>query len=1102
MDKQTFLKSHALEEIAFREALQRLGRHSLFEDYDFEGDDCDEDWETVFFANSDVYIQGDFSIPDVYAWDALIIVDGNLTIDGNMSKLYFVTGDATFGTLSMENYQRCLGSELVRFAQSQYAEDDGATQSSRPRHITAPLFFSWYVDISEHTFSEQTQVFAMYDWDELKTVKPPKPLFAWSDYVYVLKPEFIGHDLEEHWHNAPNWEDEKMAEAVQLGNSIYIDGFDLNCMPIFRRGEDLLKEGDLHQAFLHFKKVTDLSPKYYPAYNLAGHCLKSQGAYQQAITYYEQGVRYMPVKDRTPEFYSAPSNAYCLLRLGLTEAAVAQCDSALQRHERSPLCHKNLGEALLQLGNNEQALEALEKAVEIDNSFSAHWLCGLAHHRLGKQDQATAYFEQAQAKNKIAKPYSEANDLSYFYTPATTVDWTEQDLDTYNAPIKDQAYWNKVFYRDLHSSNLGELCQRVPSEFRTLDMLEACISPSSNKEQAFPANGSVLTHFTHLPITRDIACKAVAASQSCEISEIPSHLVNKEVYLAANFLRISDVAEQFLDVEVCLHAIKQHCWNYQNIPQQLHTAEMAVQAIASGFLKLSIADQMPARYLHSDYLKQAIAIDIDAIENIPAELIDKPLFDFACAEFEANPSWQSIVDKHHPNTAGNTDSPLDTVWACFWTNVFIESAVKTGTGLYKLPTQYITPKIAELAVRNSSYNLEYVPRELITQKMCAVACRQDYGSMIEYVPIAMRTVSVCKDSVELDGSNLKFVPLEYRTVELCETAYLDHSDNINAIPYEHYVEVFSRLLKQRDPETYQGNLKVKRGIGHFAAESYRSAIKDFKRSRNDKSAISDMAKLESYYYQGWAHYKLKQTWRSERCYAESQNTEDELEHTAPYADARLPDVLVSVSELDKSAFDQIMRQANALMDRHHYNDALVELERAETALSQSQCSEMFLWAQVWDYQRYCLYEAGQKLASVELCQQHLDTLKSQNLWAYLEHHNPIRHTIRTMSNQIAWHLMEKGETLEDIELGLEHISKAIAPPAPLEDDDVNHLFYDTYIELLIRACEFEPNYHVDLNRLFESRIVKNLIRQEVIGDDLHSRARNIIKQHTFNRDSI
>jgi len=1094
MNKQTFLKTHALEEIPFREALQRLDRHSLFNDYDSEDGDHDEDWETVFFASSDVRIQGNFTIPDVYAWDTLIIVDGNLTVDGNMSKLYFVTGDATFDTLSMENCQRCLGTELVRFAQSQYAEDDGATNSSRPRHITAPLFFSWYFDISEHTFSEQTQVFALYDWDELKTVKPPKPLFAWSDYVYVLKPEFISHNLEEHWHNAPNWENRNMAEAVQQGKSIYIDGFDPSCMPIFRRGEDLLEEGDLHQAFLHFKKVTNLSPKYYPAYNLAGDCLKWQGAYLQAITYYEQGVRYMPVKDRTPEFYSASSNAYCLLRLGLTDAAIRQCESALQRHVSSPLCHKNLGEALLQLGNNQQALEALEKSVEIDNSFSAHWLCGLAHHRLDNPEQAKAHLEQAQAKNKIAKPYSEANDLSYFYTPATTVDWTEQGLDTYNAPIKGQAYWSEVFYRDLHSSNLDELCQRVPSEYRTLTMLEACISPSTHKGQALQTNGSVLKHFTHLPITHDIACKAVTASQRCEVSEIPSHLINKEVYLATNFLRISDVAEEFLDVEVCLHAIKQHCWNYKDIPQQLHTAEMAVQAIASGFLELSIADQMPTRYLHSDYLQQAIVIDISAIENIPAKLIDKSLFGFACTEYEANPLWQSVVDKHHPDTANTSDSPLDTVWACFWTDAFIESAVQAGIGLYKLPTQYITPKIAELAVKNSSYNFEYVPRELVTQKMSLLACSQDYGSAIEYVPIAMRTTSVCKNAVERDGSNLKFVPLEQRTVELCETAYTDHADNINAIPYEHYIKVFNILLKQCDPETYQGNLKVKRGIGHFAAESYQSAIKDFKRSRKDKSEISDAARLASFYYQGWAHYKLKQTWRSERCFAESQNSEDELEHTAPYADARLPNVLVSVSELDKSAFDQTMRQANALIDGHQYNDALLELERAESALSQSQCNEMFLWAQVWDYQRYCLYEAGQKLASVELCQQHLDTLKSVNLWDYLEHHNPIRHTIRTMSNQIAWHLMETGETLEDIEIGLEHISKAAEPPSPLEDDDVNYVFYDTYIELLIRACEFEPNYRVDLKRLFEGRIAQNFIRQKIINDDLLSRAQNVIKK--------
>ena len=823
----------------------------------------------------------------------------------------------------------------------------------------------------------------------------------------------------------------------------------------------------------------------------------------------------MPEKDCTPKFDCATLNALCLLISGQPKAAIVQCESALQRHSKTEHCHRVLGEAHLQLGNNEEALAALTVATTVDRDFPSLWLCGLAHHNLGNEKEADELLSKAKRHNKNAQDYSDAKDLSYYYTPAATVDWLNKDLDSYSKPSKDQVYWDELFLEKLHSTDLNELCALVPEEFRTLAMFEACVTPPKEEIRNFHLNGQVIKYFKHLPITKEIALKAVAVqSSTCAISDLPETLVDRSIYLATSWLPIKEIPEEYLDTEMYLHAVKKHSFNFTDVPREFKSDEIAVQAIASGFLNYDKnIDQMPKRYLEDEFLQQAIALDINAIDNLPAKLVNKQLFDFAQKKYSSESAWQSILDKHHPSTVEDAHwsyrprEYLDKVWACFWTAASIELAVEEGASLHGISSDAFFSEHTILARKLSSEKLDLVPRELLTQELCDLACNKSkYGSVIEDIPVAMRSAELCQKAVQKNSTNLRYVPLDHRTIKLCAIAYDDRSSNIAAIPYEIYIGVFDYLLKDPDSDWNESHLYLMRGIGHFVNNDYKPAINDFEKSRKNRIEISDESLLKSYYFQGWAHYKLNQTGRSLKNFAQSQETDDkdELEYTEPYETAKLPKVVVDVVDLNLPLFKSKLRRANGLMDAQYFDEALLELinlektlteiDTVEESLKQSNCAAMILWAEVWEYKVRCLSEMGHVADCVKLCQQRLDTLHSLKAFDYYPYTydgvgydlRPVHGAIRCMSAQLAKHCIEIG----DLEKGLELSLQSIAPPNSGEHDETSYGFYEQHLENLLHASEFDKSYLSQLKRVYKSSTVRRLIKEDDIARNLVMRIKN------------
>ena len=436
------------------------------------------------------------------------------------------------------------------------------------------------------------------------------------------------------------------------------------------------------------------------------------------------------------------------------------------------------------------------------------------------------------------------------------------------------------------------------------------------------------------------------------------------------------------------------------------------------------------------------------------------------------------------------------VWACFWDEDFIIKAVtanskESSERIYDLPQQYLTQKICDTAVARNSYDFQFVPKAFITLQMCETACSLDYGSALEFVPLELRTDKVCDLALSRDAENIKFVPLQLRSVERCARVILRTTELDKYVPYEHYSSVYEMLFNKHKGRLSPDYLLLKWGLGLIINKQYPDARKKLMEVEKAKEARSSVLH-QALYYIGWSYQQegdtenAREYWRKAQDIAKAQKIEAEDWLKFAYADFQLPTV-PDVFAFSQEEFDEQMRQASLLVQNKDYKEAIELLSEAEKMLQDAQCSEMRLWAYVWDYQRYSLYEAGQKEASLARCEQTIATLNKITLWDYLEEFNPIRAALRSAHNSLAYRCYEVAEDLKMVEEGLKHIKTAMKTVAPIEEKDVLDPFYETQALLLEKATGFDPAYEKDFQKVMDKIRKLKLSEKGVLSKEFSER---------------
>ncbi|RBL88201.1 WGR domain-containing protein [Chitinophaga flava] len=458
-------------------------------------------------------------------------------------------------------------------------------------------------------------------------------------------------------------------------------------------------------------------------------------------------------------------------------------------------------------------------------------------------------------------------------------------------------------------------------------------------------------------------------------------------------------------------------------------------------------------------------------------------------EFEQNVKtygWDQRIKVTDPDIREFDYDTFEKVWACFWDEDFIIKAITANTQescerIYTVPHQYLTQKICDIAVQRNSYDFQFVPKQFVTAQMCETACSLDYGTALEYVPLELRTEKVCDLALSRDTENIKFVPIPLRSVQRCIRAVQRGNWLYKYVPYEHYTTVFETLCKNQRNSDDQDFRLLYWGLGLIIDKKYNDAREKLMEVETVKEAYS-CYKHQALYYIGWSYFlegdtaAAKEYWTKAQDLAKTDMIEKTDWLTFPYSDFQLIPV-AGGHPFSKDEFDSQMREVTLLIGNKDYTQAIELLAQTEKLLQDSQCTEIGLWAYVWDHQRYALYEAGMKDASLTLCRKIITELEKVTLWDYLEEFNPVRAALRNAHNNLAYHYYETATSLDTVMEGIKHIKVTMKTTAPIEEKSVLNPFYETQVLLWHKAMSFDPARQKEFQKVVD-KITKLKLREK------------------------
>jgi len=173
----------------------------------------------------------------------------------------------------------------------------------------------------------------------------------------------------------------------------------------FNMGNYYFGQQEYELAIQHYKKATELSPNYSPAYNILGYSYRQQGNYEEAERAFKKYVELIP---NDPNPYD--SYAELLLKMGRFDESIAQYQRALSMDEHFVPSHFGISADLMYQNKAADAAAELQKmAAQARNDGelrTAYFGMAVVAADSGRLDQALQHMDQefavAEKKNDAA----------------------------------------------------------------------------------------------------------------------------------------------------------------------------------------------------------------------------------------------------------------------------------------------------------------------------------------------------------------------------------------------------------------------------------------------------------------------------------------------------------------------------------------------------------------------------------------------------------------------------------------------------------------------------------------------------------------------------
>lgn len=118
---------------------------------------------------------------------------------------------------------------------------------------------------------------------------------------------------------------------------------------------------------------------------------------------------------------------------------------------------------------------------------------------------------------------------------------------------------------------------------------------------------------------------------------------------------------------------------------------------------------------------------------------------------------------------------------------------RSGEGIKYVPESFKTLTFFERIIEACPKSIEFVPRKMITPKLCTIALDKDHYCFPK-LPNSMLTYENLKHAVSKNGSHLQHIPVEQRNEELCRIALSVSPDAVPFVTCEVTYEEFKRAV--------------------------------------------------------------------------------------------------------------------------------------------------------------------------------------------------------------------------------------------------------------------------------------------------------------------
>jgi len=164
-----------------------------------------------------------------------------------------------------------------------------------------------------------------------------------------------------------------------------------NAETLYNQGVYLDQQGQHEEAIAEYDEAIHLDPQYVDAYNNRGIAHQKLGQYERAIQDYGEAIRFHPQSSLA---YNNRGNVY--YTLGQLRRAIQDYDEAIRLDPRVARGYGNRGNAYLSLDQYQRAIKEYDEAIRLDPQLAgAYANRGVAYTLIGNDVEARQDIERA-----------------------------------------------------------------------------------------------------------------------------------------------------------------------------------------------------------------------------------------------------------------------------------------------------------------------------------------------------------------------------------------------------------------------------------------------------------------------------------------------------------------------------------------------------------------------------------------------------------------------------------------------------------------------------------------------------------------------------------